>query len=96
MPNSINSSNLIDLGIEEELVMQKILVPPLPINGKKKYLITGGMGLQHPKAVLLMGLWYLFSAFNLFANKYIITFLDGDPALLGIIPAPFIPCKNDY
>lgn len=42
--------------------------------------------------MFLMALWYLFSAFNLFANKYIISYLKGDPALLGnlkIFPKTF-------
>lgn len=43
-----------------------------------------------------MILWYLFSAFNLFANKFILSYLKGDPALLGktycivLVNVPFI------
>ena len=40
-------------------------------------------GLNQPVAILLMVMWYLFSALNLFANKYIISYLNGEPALLG-------------
>ena len=42
-------------------------------------------GLNSPIAMSLMILWYIFSACNLFMNKYVISYLNGEPALLGII-----------
>jgi len=41
-------------------------------------------GFDNPLAICLMILWYLFSAFNLFMNKYVISYLNGEPALLAI------------
>ncbi|CAC5423612.1 SLC35E2 [Mytilus coruscus] len=35
------------------------------------------------RAFLFLILWYIFSAFTLFLNKYILTSLKGDPAVLG-------------
>lgn len=75
----------LDLGIDEDITKQRAASLSLASHGRNK-LPSGGVGLHHHKAVLLMILWYLFSAFNLFANKYIITFLEGDPALLGNLP----------
>jgi solute carrier family 35 protein E2 len=46
-------------------------------------MVSGKTGLSHPTAIFLMVYWYLFSACNLFANKYVISYLKGDPALLG-------------
>ncbi|EFX88523.1 hypothetical protein DAPPUDRAFT_41071 [Daphnia pulex] len=45
---------------------------------------SGKTGLRHPTAIVLMIFWYIFSAFNLFANKYVISYLKGDPALLAM------------
>lgn len=42
-------------------------------------------GLNSPIAIFLMILWYMFSAFNLFMNKYVISYLNGEPALLGML-----------
>ena len=66
---------------EEELRLRITLSP----TSKEEHVghATGKTGLRHPAAIFLMALWYLFSAFNLFANKYIISYLRGDPALLG-------------
>ena len=40
-------------------------------------------GLYSPRAFLFLMLWYLFSAFTLFQNKYILTRLPGDPTMLS-------------
>ena len=40
-------------------------------------------GLYSPRAFLFLMLWYLFSAFTLFQNKYILTTLPGDPTMLS-------------
>uniref|UniRef100_A0A2P2IB22 Solute carrier family 35 member E2-like n=1 Tax=Hirondellea gigas TaxID=1518452 RepID=A0A2P2IB22_9CRUS len=39
-------------------------------------------GMQHPRAVVFMLLWYLFSAGTLFLNKYILSYQNTDPYLL--------------
>jgi len=41
-------------------------------------------GLNSPIAMSLMILWYIFSACNLFMNKYVISYLNGEPALLAM------------
>ena len=69
------------MGNEEEL---RLRISLSPINKENNVESNGGKtGLQHPAAIILMVLWYIFSAFNLFVNKYIISYLKGDPALLG-------------
>ncbi len=69
------------MGNEEEL---RLRISLSPINKENNAGSTGGKtGLRHPAAIILMVLWYMFSAFNLFVNKYIISYLKGDPALLG-------------
>ncbi|KAK3105197.1 hypothetical protein FSP39_019558 [Pinctada imbricata] len=40
-------------------------------------------GLLSVRACLFLILWYIFSAFTLFLNKYILATLKGDPAVLG-------------
>ncbi|KAF2362638.1 Sugar phosphate transporter domain [Trinorchestia longiramus] len=39
-------------------------------------------GLQHPRAVLFLLLWYMFSAGTIFLNKYILSSLNFNPYLL--------------
>ena len=39
-------------------------------------------GLQHPRAVFFMVLWYIFSAGTLFLNKYILSYQKFNPYLL--------------
>ncbi|VDI60119.1 solute carrier family 35, member E2 [Mytilus galloprovincialis] len=41
------------------------------------------LGLLNVRAFFFLILWYIFSAFTLFLNKYILTSLKGDPAVLG-------------
>lgn len=41
------------------------------------------LGLLNIRAFFFLILWYIFSAFTLFLNKYILTTLKGDPAVLG-------------
>ena len=41
------------------------------------------LGILHPRAMLFLILWYIFSAFTLFLNKYILATLKSDPTLLG-------------
>uniref|UniRef100_K1QFS6 Solute carrier family 35 member E2 n=1 Tax=Magallana gigas TaxID=29159 RepID=K1QFS6_MAGGI len=40
------------------------------------------LGLLNIRAFFFLILWYIFSAFTLFLNKYILTTLKGDPAVL--------------
>ena len=40
-------------------------------------------GLMNVRAFSFLVLWYIFSAFTLFLNKYILSTLRGDPMLLG-------------
>ena len=69
------------MGNEEEL---RLRISLSPINKDcSTGMVSGKTGLSHPTAIFLMVYWYLFSAFNLFANKYVISYLKGDPALLG-------------
>lgn len=39
-------------------------------------------GLQHPRAIIFLLLWYFFSASTLFLNKYILSYQKFDPYLL--------------
>ena len=41
------------------------------------------MGLLNVRAIIFLLLWYFFSGCTLFLNKYILTYLDGNPAILG-------------
>lgn len=43
---------------------------------------TQNHGLRHPRAILFLILWYLFSAVTLFLNKYILTYQKADPYFL--------------
>ena len=43
------------------------------------------LGLCNARAFFFLILWYIFSAFTLFLNKYILATLKGDPAVLGKI-----------
>ncbi|KAL8620307.1 hypothetical protein ACOMHN_059907 [Nucella lapillus] len=43
------------------------------------------VGLRDPRAFTFLVLWYIFSAFTLFLNKYILTTLMGDAMLLGVM-----------
>ncbi|XP_069939329.1 solute carrier family 35 member E2B isoform X3 [Cherax quadricarinatus] len=40
------------------------------------------VGLQHPRAVTFLVLWYIFSGITLFLNKYILTYQKADPHVL--------------
>ena len=71
-------------GASEEELRLRITLSPTSKEENVGLAAGGKTGLRHPAAMFLMALWYLFSAFNLFANKYIISYLRGDPALLGI------------
>ncbi|PVD36628.1 hypothetical protein C0Q70_03614 [Pomacea canaliculata] len=50
---------------------------PASQNNKEK------VGLKSTRAFFFLVLWYIFSAFTLFLNKYILATLKGDPMLLG-------------
>lgn len=40
-------------------------------------------GLLSIRAIIFLLLWYLFSGCTLFLNKYILTYLNGNPTVLG-------------
>ncbi|XP_034944969.1 solute carrier family 35 member E2A-like [Chelonus insularis] len=40
-------------------------------------------GLSNPRALLFLALWYIFSGCTLFLNKYILSYMEGDPTILG-------------
>lgn len=40
------------------------------------------LGLRHPRALVFLALWYVFSGFTLFLNKYILTYQKADPHVL--------------
>lgn len=75
-----------EVGNEEEL---RLRISLSPMNKENAGLPFEKMGLRHPTAIVLMVLWYIFSAFNLFINKYVISYLKGDPALLGMYSSPY-------
>jgi hypothetical protein len=50
------------------------------------------LGLFNVRAFFFLILWYIFSAFTLFLNKYILATLKGDPAVLGKILYRVDPC----
>lgn len=40
-------------------------------------------GLFNVRALIFLLLWYIFSGCTLFLNKYILTFMNGNPTVLG-------------
>lgn len=40
-------------------------------------------GLANVRAIIFLLLWYFFSGCTLFLNKYILTYLNGNPTILG-------------
>lgn len=40
-------------------------------------------GLHSFRAITFLVLWYFFSGCSLFMNKYILSYLNGDPTVLG-------------
>lgn len=40
-------------------------------------------GLHSFRAIVFLVLWYFFSGCTLFLNKYILSYLNGDPTVLG-------------
>lgn len=44
---------------------------------------TKTAGLFNVRAFIFLALWYLFSGCTLFLNKYILTYLNGNPTILG-------------
>ena len=53
-----------------------LLPPPSPTMANTKE------GLQHPRAVLFLVLWYIFSAATLFLNKHMLSFDELNPFVL--------------
>lgn len=44
---------------------------------------THRAGLANFRAIIFLLLWYFFSGCTLFLNKYILTYLNGNPTVLG-------------
>ncbi|XP_076163914.1 uncharacterized protein LOC143144918 [Ptiloglossa arizonensis] len=40
-------------------------------------------GLSNPRALLFLTLWYFFSGCTLFLNKYILSYMEGNPNILA-------------
>ena len=49
----------------------------LPLSSKE--------GLFNVRAMFFLILWYFFSGCTLFLNKYILSYMKGDPAVLGML-----------
>lgn len=41
------------------------------------------LGLLNVRALIFLILWYIFSGCTLFLNKYILTYMNGNPTILG-------------
>jgi len=55
-------------------------------------------GLFNSRALLFLTLWYVFSGCTLFLNKYILSYMEGDPTILGkqmIIFEPYLLSKSN-
>ncbi|XP_071513204.1 solute carrier family 35 member E2A-like [Panulirus ornatus] len=72
-------TNLLEEGADELLVPQYGgAVPKDSLAGNK----MKNVGLQHPRALCFLVLWYIFSGITLFLNKYILTYQKADPHVL--------------
>ncbi|GJQ67303.1 hypothetical protein Trydic_g8203 [Trypoxylus dichotomus] len=71
MSVSVNSNNV----KEPEAVTQRKESDPITLPKKK--------GLLNIRAIVFLLLWYIFSGCTLFLNKYILTYLNGNPTVLG-------------
>lgn len=60
---------------EVETVIPRKEIDPLTLHQKK--------GLLNVRAIVFLLLWYIFSGCTLFLNKYILTYLNGNPTVLG-------------
>ncbi|KAJ8320229.1 hypothetical protein KUTeg_001816 [Tegillarca granosa] len=82
MSDSLQMNHMDNAHIDMSLDMVK-LKPGANKHIVKKMDDDEKMGLLNVRAFLFLILWYIFSAFTLFLNKYILATLKGDPALLG-------------
>lgn len=63
---------------KKEIANENHNIPNVHNNvGKKR------KGLTNIRAIVFLLLWYLFSGCTLFLNKYILTYLNGNPTILG-------------
>lgn len=51
------------------------------------------VGLFNIRALTFLLLWYFFSGCTLFLNKYILTYLNGNPTVLGLFKVGFLIYK---
>lgn len=70
-------------GVQKEKVQKKETPASVVERPTKK-------GLLNVRAVTFLLLWYFFSGCTLFLNKYILTYLEGNPTVLG----EFMRCHN--
>ncbi|XP_063599045.1 solute carrier family 35 member E2A-like isoform X1 [Penaeus indicus] len=72
--------SLSDDGEDVQLITQQngISSKDMEAGGKR----AKNIGLQHPRAILFLVLWYIFSGITLFLNKYILTYQNADPHVL--------------
>ncbi|KAI4466286.1 solute carrier family 35 [Holotrichia oblita] len=68
---SVNSNNIKKV----ETVIERKESDPIIVANKK--------GLLNVRAIIFLLLWYIFSGCTLFLNKYILTYLNGNPTVLG-------------
>lgn len=62
---------------------QKLIDPTITISTERKHTVGSQGGLCNTRAIIFLLLWYIFSGCTLFLNKFILTYLKGDPTILG-------------
>lgn len=63
---------------------QKLVDPAITISTERKHTVSNTQGgLCNRRAIVFLLLWYIFSGCTLFLNKFILTYLKGDPTILG-------------
>jgi len=53
-------------------------------DGDDSISINSKEGLFNVRAIFFLVLWYFFSGCTLFLNKYILSYMKGDPTILGM------------
>ncbi|KAK7076597.1 hypothetical protein SK128_014716 [Halocaridina rubra] len=71
---SLTKGNMSD---EDALLPKQDELATKAFKGGKK-----NLGLRHPRAICFLLLWYIFSGFTLFLNKYILSYQKADPHVL--------------
>lgn len=63
----------------------KDVEPMIPRKESDPVLLHKRKGLLNVRAIVFLLLWYIFSGCTLFLNKYILTYLNGNPTVLGTL-----------